>query len=116
MFGCSGTQIYNTEVSDEGSGQSWDNDRASWSSVLLRTWKRASQGKVKSLTAITPVPLKCGNLKIKILILEASFFSDMWRDLIWGKRLTLAKRGKMDVLKLNDDDDDHHQQESNGYN
>ena len=35
MFGCSGTQIYNPEVRDEGSGQFWDNDRASWSSVDL---------------------------------------------------------------------------------
>ena len=30
----------------------------------------------------------------------------MWRDLIWGKRLTLAQHGKMDVFKINDDDDD----------
>ena len=37
MFGCSGTQIYDPEVRDESSGQPWDNDRASWSSVLPRT-------------------------------------------------------------------------------
>ena len=34
MFGCSGTQTYNPEVRDEGSGQPWDTDQASWSSVL----------------------------------------------------------------------------------
>ena len=37
---------------------------------------------------------------------EWAIFKDMWRDLIWGKRLTLAKRGKRDVFKLNEDDDD----------
>ena len=35
-----------------------------------------------------------------------SIYRDMWRDLIWGKRLTLALRGKRDVFKINDDDDD----------
>ena len=27
-FCCSGTQIYGSEIRNEGSGQSWDNDRA----------------------------------------------------------------------------------------
>ena len=37
---------YDPVVRDEGSGQPWDNDRASWSSVLPRTQTRMSQAKV----------------------------------------------------------------------
>ena len=37
---------------------------------------------------------------------EWAIFKDMWRDLIWGKPLTLAYPGKRDVFKINDDDDD----------
>ena len=48
MFGCSGTQIYDPEVRDEGSGQSWDNNRASWSSVLPRLQTRFMGEKQKS--------------------------------------------------------------------
>ena len=35
---------------------------------------------------------KCGKDDMKLLGLhsEWAIFSDMWRDLIWGKRLTLA--------------------------
>ena len=46
------------------------------------------------------------DMKLLGLHPEWAVFRDMWRDLIWGKRLTLAWRGKMDVLKINDDDDD----------
>ena len=46
------------------------------------------------------------DMKLLDLPPEWAVFRDMWRDLIWGKRLTLAQRGKMDVLKINDDDDD----------
>ena len=46
------------------------------------------------------------DMKLLGLHPEWAIFRDMWRDLIWGKRLTLAQRGKMDVFKINDDDDD----------
>ena len=59
MFGCSGTQIYDPEVRDEGSGQPWDNDRASWSSVLHLTQTRASRAKGKSLIARPVFSLLC---------------------------------------------------------
>ena len=55
MFGCSGTQIYDPEVRD--GCQPWDNDRASWSSVLPRTRTRASRAKGKSLTVRPPLSL-----------------------------------------------------------
>ena len=44
---CSGTQINDPEVSDKGSYQPWDNDWASWPSVLPRT--RASAIKYMSM-------------------------------------------------------------------
>ena len=34
MFKCFGTHIYNYEIRNEGSGQTWNNDWASWSNVL----------------------------------------------------------------------------------
>ena len=37
---------------------------------------------------------------------EWAICKDMWRDLIWGKRLTLAQRRERDVFKINNDDDD----------
>ena len=43
MFSCSGTKICDPEVMDIWSGQPWDNDRASWSSVLSQT-QTASRG------------------------------------------------------------------------
>ena len=46
------------------------------------------------------------DMKLLGLHPEWAIFKDMWRDLIWGKRLTLAQRGKRDVFKINDDDDD----------
>ena len=50
MFGCSGTQIYDPEVRDEGSGQSSDNNQVSRSSVLPQTRTHVSRTKGISLT------------------------------------------------------------------
>ena len=51
---------------------------------------------------------QCMRDDMKLLGLHSEWviFKDMWRDLIWGKRLTLAKHGKRDVFKIDDDDDD----------
>ena len=46
------------------------------------------------------------DMKLLGLHSEWAIFMDMWMDLIWGKRLTLASRGKRDEFKINDDDDD----------
>ena len=43
------------------------------------------------------------DMKLLGLHSEWAIFRDMWRDLIWGKHLTLAYRGKRDVFKINDD-------------
>ena len=40
-------------------------------------------------------------MKLLRLHSEWAIFRDMWRDLILGKRLTLAQRGKGDVFKIN---------------
>ena len=45
-------------------------------------------------------------MKLLGLHSEWAIFRDMWRNLIWGKRLTLAQSGKREVFKINDDDDD----------
>ena len=37
VFGCSGTQIHDPEVIDEGSGKHWDNNRVSLSWFSVRT-------------------------------------------------------------------------------
>ena len=71
MFGCSGTQIYDPEVRDKGSGQLWDNDRASWSSVLPQSRTRATRAKDKSPTARPPLSL------LMCLVLHQSIWCDM---------------------------------------
>ena len=42
---------------------------------------------------------------MKLLPSEYAIFRDLWKDLIWGKPLTLALFGKRDIFKINDDDD-----------
>ena len=70
MFGCSGTQIYDPEVRDEGSGQPWD-DWPLWSSVLPWTQTWAVWVKGKSLTAWPP------------LFLHQFDFVCMWLICLW---------------------------------
>ena len=120
MFGCSGTQIYDPEVRDDGSGQPWDNDWASWSSVLPRSRTCASRVKAKVLP-LDRRCLSCGwwgevyrhgqkdmervgkwwretaRLSAWMGSVNWTLFRDTWRNFLisyQGKRLTLAESGK----------------------
>ena len=46
------------------------------------------------------------DMKVLGVHAEWAVFRDMWRGFISGGTLTLAERGEMDVLKINDDDND----------
>ena len=45
------------------------------------------------------------DMKLLLFQPEWAIFRDTWRDLIWGKRLTLAKHGKKNIFTINDDDE-----------
>ena len=74
---CSGTQIY-AEVSDEGSDQPWDNDWASWSSVL--PWTRASAIKYMSMKN-----RKCSQYFFRIVWIFF-IFADLYPAVLLGRK------------------------------